>query len=148
MSKKRKVQRKPIKKTMNKRTLLMWVGISLVLIATSAVALVISDKNSKTEHDLSVIGNGTATVVQIHDPKCQLCLRLQRVVSNTKSDFKDKVQFRTANIKTNKGERFADRYDVSNVTLLFFNKKGKHVNTMEGVSSKQQVKEALLELTQ
>jgi len=148
MSKKRKAQRKPAKKTMNKRTLLKWVGISSVLVATSAAALVISDKNSKAEHDLSVIGNGTATVVQVHDPNCQLCNRLKRVVGNAKGEFKDQVQFRTANIKTDKGKRFARRYGVPHVTLLFFDAKGKHINTLQGVSSKQLVREALVQLTQ
>lgn len=148
MSKQNKKRRKVSKKTADKGKWLKWIGISLILIATSATALVISDKNSRTEHDLSVIGNGTATVVQVHDPGCQLCNRLKRVVGNTKAEFKDTVQFRTANIKTDKGKEFATKYSVPHVTLLFFDKKGTHVNTTQGVITKQEVKDALTQLTQ
>ena len=147
MSKQNKTRRKVTKKKADKGKLLKWIGIGLILIATSAAALVASDKNSKTEHDLSVIGNGTATVVQIHDPGCQLCNRLKRIVGNTKDEFKDQVQFRTANIKTEKGKQFARKYGVPHVTLLFFDGKGQHVNTTQGVISKQEARDALVELT-
>ena len=130
----------------NKKTSLKAIGLGFIILIAATVAVIASDQQAKTEHDLSVVGNGKATMVQIHDPKCQLCQRLQRVVGNVKGEFSDQVQFRTANIMTDKGKQFANRYNVPHVTLLFFDQRGKHVNTLRGVSSKQVVQAALQEL--
>lgn len=148
MTKKRKTSPKRGKKPMKKWNFFKWVGIGLVLFSITTTAFVISDKNSKIEHNLSVLGNGTATVVQIYDPKCQPCKRLKRIVNNVNGEFKDRVQFRAANIATEKGKQFARRYNASYVTLLFFNRKGKHINTLRGVGNKKLVRETLLELTE
>ncbi|MEH6457507.1 MAG: thioredoxin domain-containing protein, partial [Cocleimonas sp.] len=104
-------------------------------------------QNSKVEHDLSVIGNGTATVVQVHDPGCRLCNRLKSNLGEVKGEFKDKIQFKTANILKPKGRVFASKHNVPHVTLLFFDKKGQRVNTMEGVSSSDDIKSSLQRLS-
>lgn len=100
----------------------------------------------KPEYDLSVIGNGTATVVQIHDPNCQLCRRLRSNVDSVKEEFTKKIQFKTANIASPKGRSFASKHQVPHVTLLFFDKKGRKVNTLQGVTSKENIKAALAQL--
>jgi len=97
----------------------------------------------KVEHDLSVVGNGTPTLVQIHDPGCQFCNQLKKNVDKVKRDFKDDIQFKTANIKTNKGRIFADKYRVPHVTLLFFDGRGNRVNEIQGVTPPEDIQEAL-----
>lgn len=135
------------KKGFNWKRLAKRVSILICLAAVLAIPLYFSSNQSRIEHDLSVIGNGrTATVVQIHDPNCQLCNQLKRNVAAVKGEFKDKIEFKTANIKTNKGGRFAQRYNVPHVTLLFFDKKGNRVNTMQGVSSQEDIQRALSSL--
>jgi len=135
------------KKAFNWNRLAKRASILLCFVAIIAVPLYFSSKQSRVEHDLSVIGNGrTPTVVQIHDPNCQLCNQLKRNVAAVKGEFKDKVEFKTANIKTNKGGRFAQRYSAPHVTLLFFDKKGNRVNTLQGVSSEKDIQQALASL--
>lgn len=135
------------KKAFNWKKLTKRASILLCFIAIIAIPLYFSSNQSRIEHDLSVIGNGrTPTVVQIHDPNCQLCNQLKRNVAAVKGEFKDKIEFKTANIKTNKGGRFAQRYGVPHVTLLFFDRKGKRVNTLQGVSSEKDIQQALTSL--
>lgn len=103
-------------------------------------------KASQIEHDLTVIGNGQATVVQVHDPGCQLCQRLKGNLDSVKGDFSDNIQFKTANIKTGAGREFADQHGVPHVTLLFFNERGQRVNVLQGVIPKEEIRSALKEL--
>ncbi len=119
------------------------VLIAFCFLGVIAVPVYAYMQNSKVEHDLSVIGNGTPTVVQIHDPGCRLCNRLKNNLGKVKGDYLDRVQFKTANILKNKGKSFAKKYDVPHVTLLFFDKQGKRVDTMRGVSSSDQIKRSL-----
>jgi len=104
-------------------------------------------QNAKVEHDLSVIGNGLATVVQVHDPGCRLCNRLKSNLTKVKGEFEEKIQFKTANILKQKGRDFAKKYDVPHVTLVFFNKKGKRVDSIQGVTSSDQIKMRLQQLS-
>lgn len=116
---------------------------ALCFLAVIAVPVYAYMQNSKVEHDLSVVGNGTATVVQIHDPGCRLCNQLKSNLGDVKDEYTDKVQFKTANILKQKGKNFAAKYQVPHVTLLFFDKKGTRVDTLQGVSSSADIKSSL-----
>ena len=70
--------------------------IALLSIVIGSIWLYLS--LNKTHYDLSVIGNGTPTVVQIHDQNCRLCRQLKTNLDSVKSDFKEDIQFKTANI--------------------------------------------------
>jgi hypothetical protein len=85
-------------------------------------------------HDLSVIGNGTPTVVQIHDPQCSLCRQLlHNLRAATRPIGGDELQVRIANIRTAEGRRLADRHAVSHVTLLVFDGAGELRQVLRGV---------------
>lgn len=85
------------------------------------------------EHDLSRVGNGKPTVVQIHDPQCTSCLALQ---SETRKALKTldrgALQYVVADIRTAKGERFAAAHRVGHVTLILFDQHGKRRGTLTG----------------
>ena len=85
------------------------------------------------EHDLSRLGNGKATVVQIHDPGCPTCKALQRETRDALEVFDpDEIQYLVANIRTDKGRAFARAHRVGHVTLLLFDGKGNHRDTLAG----------------
>lgn len=107
------------------------------------VAMAAYHNNKQIEYDLSVIGNGTATVVQVHDPSCQLCRRLNRNLNRVKDDFKADIQFKIANLASDEGRQFAQRHRVEHVTLMFFNKRGQRVNTLQGVTPAEDIRAAL-----
>jgi hypothetical protein len=149
VSKHKKQRRMPLKKkTFNWKKLTRRSLILLCFAAVLAIPLYFFSHQSKIEHDLASIGDGRiATVVQIYDFNCQLCSQLERNVLAVHADFKDKVQFKLANINTTKGRRFANKHNVPHVTLLFFDKKGNRTNTMQGVSSPENIEQALTALS-
>jgi len=114
------------------------VGVPLVGVA--GVAIHRYDVQNRDLDDLSVLGQGSPVIVQIHDPGCALCRRL---MSNTRKALggRDDVLYRVANIKSSEGARFQKKYDVPNVTLLLFNEKGRHVDTVQGVTPVNELKE-------
>lgn len=88
------------------------------------------------EHDLSRLGNGIATVVQIHDPQCPTCRALQRETRDALEAFApDELQYLVANIRTNEGRAFARAHRVRHVTLLLFDAEGNRRDTLVGSST-------------
>lgn len=98
----------------------MAVGLSVA----GAGGLAADKSNYDQAHDFSVIGNGTPTVVQVHDPSCPTCRRLKRNVADVKGRFGDRLQFRITGLSTREGRQLAGEHDVGKVTLLLFNGDG------------------------
>ncbi|MFT6102002.1 MAG: thioredoxin-related protein [Candidatus Endobugula sp.] len=148
MANKKKIKKKnlPKNKGINWKKAIKRSAFYTVLLTLIVATLLIYNNNNKVEYDLSVIGNGTAAVVQIHDHNCQLCRQLKNNLNDVKASFKENIQFKTANILAKKGADFARQHQVAHVTLLFFNKKGQRVNTLQGVSSKDEIRHALEQL--
>ena len=114
----------------------------LVIGGSSAVGLSAYKSVWEEERDLSILGKGDPVIVQIHDSSCSKCRKLK---SNTESALRglgDKIQYRIADIGTAKGRSLQFQYDVPHVTLLLFDGKGKHKSTIQGVRSKDELKES------
>ena len=134
----------PQKKKRSKQELLSTIR-SWVIIAALAIGagyFIINEVNASIkEHDLSRIENNVATIVQIHDPQCSLCLALQKQTKSALSDIDpEKIDYVVANIRTKKGRDFANSYRVQHVTLLLFDKKGKLKNTLYGERQAEEIK--------
>lgn len=85
------------------------------------------------EADLSKIGNGMPTIVQIHDPQCPVCQALQRETRDALERFEDgELQYLVANIRQDKGRRLADKHGVQHVTLLLFDGQGERREILTG----------------
>ena len=83
--------------------------------------------------DLSAIGNGTPTVVQIHDPTCPICTRLQKEMLQAAEAFDETtLQVRVANIDTTEGRALAARHGVAHATLLLFDGQGRVRQVLAG----------------
>lgn len=108
--------------------------IALPVAGAAGAAIHRYDVQNRGLHDLSLIGQGTPVVVQIHDPACQLCRRL---MNNTRKALKghDDVVFRVADVSSGDGAQFQNKYTADTVSLLLFNSKGKRVDTITGVAS-------------
>ena len=107
----------------------------LVMILLSYTGLAAYKQNRNEIHDLSVIGNGKPTVVQVHDPGCPSCRALK---SNTQSALKrldSDLQYRIASLKTPEGRTLAHRYRVGKITLLVFDGDGELLDSYQGVKS-------------
>lgn len=85
------------------------------------------------EQDLSLIGNGKPTVVQIHDPQCPLCQALQKEARAALGKIEDgQIQYVVANIRTEQGATLAGDLGVPHVTLVLYDAKGEVQEILQG----------------
>ena len=128
---------KKMKRKTKKRSYLTWRTLIVVvgLLAISAVGLASYQQNWEETHDLSVVGNGTPTIVQIHDPSCPLCQALRANTEKALAKSDANIQFRIANIHTDKGRRMQREHNVPHVTLLLFEPDGDVWRKLTGVKS-------------
>ena len=95
------------------------------------------------EGDLTKVGQGVPTVVQIHNPQCSVCASLMRETRSALSTFEDgEIDYLVANIRTRKGRDFAALYDVPNITLLLFDGEGNLLETLEGLRQDDELRAA------
>lgn len=88
------------------------------------------------EHDLSRIGKGVPTVVQVHDPDCPSCRSLMREARAAMEAFgPDELQYVIANLQTPEGQELASRHGVGKVTLLLMDADGRRRATLPGEAS-------------
>ncbi|CTQ56086.1 hypothetical protein LP7551_04643 [Roseibium album] len=106
-----------------------------------------SFKSTMHEHDLTRVENGRPTVVQIHDPNCSMCLALQRETRKALEMMEsEELDYVIANIKTQKGQTFANRYGVQHVTLLLFDKRGELQGVLQGQRGSYALRDAFRDL--
>ena len=107
--------------------------MALAVVGSIGWYLVEEVRATNREHDLSQLGNGIATVVQIHDPRCPTCKALQRETRDAIKAFgPDEIQYLVANIRTKEGRAFARAHRVDHVTLLLFDGRGNRRDTLVG----------------
>lgn len=127
--------------------LLRNVAIGTVLLGGTGYVFAQNVMNTMHEHDLDRVGNGRATVVQIHDPQCSMCLALQKETRKALDMLEgEEIDYVVANIRTEKGRSFATRYGVQHVTLLLFDKEGGLQDILQGQRGSYQLKTAFEEL--
>lgn len=118
------------------------LGLFVAAGGAAAASLHAYDRKQTLVHDLSVIGEGTPVLVQIHDPGCPTCRRLKGAVKEAMAGL-DGVHTRIADISTREGRAFASRYGVPKTTLLFFDGSGKHRHTTTGLQTTLQVQQSV-----
>lgn len=126
----------PNKKPMTRRDMMGWVkfgALGLAVFGGGGFYFTTKIMAGISEADLEKIGNGMPTIVQIHDPGCPTCNRLQKAARTALEDFsQDEVQYLVANLNDPDGRRFADGHGVGRVTLLFFDTEGNRVGMLNG----------------
>lgn len=121
------------------------IPAAVAAIGLAAFGINAYEKNRRELHDLSVIGNGTPTVVQIHDQTCQICMRLKKI-TKTITSGNDGVQYRIADISSREGKSFQQKYNENKTTLLYFDANGKHVHTTNGMQDADNLKASIQNL--
>ena len=109
------------------------IGLGAAVVASGGWFFIRDVQATMRENDLSRIGNGVVTVVQIHDPQCPLCQTLQRESRAAVCDIgSDKLQFLVADIRTEAGRKFARIHNVRHVTLLLLDGDGRRHAILTG----------------
>lgn len=128
--------RSPHPSRSNRRAALLKIRnglMALAVVGGSGWYLAEEVRATSREHDLSRLGNGITTVVQIHDPQCPTCRALQRETRDAIKSFgPDEIQYLVANVRRNEGQAFARAHRADHVTLLLFDGKGNHRHTLVG----------------
>lgn len=135
--------RAPLKRRVDRRALFHNLALGGVVVAggvTGGWFLVKDVMATACEHDLTKLGNGIPTVVQIHDPQCMRCVALQREARDAMCEIDgEELQFLVANINSNEGRRLAAAHGVGNVTLLFFDGNGRRRAILAGNRSSDEL---------
>lgn len=130
------------------RTFGEWGALAAVVVAGGwyAVDYVVGTVG---ELDLTKIGNGKPTIVQIHDPNCPRCVELQGETRDALGSIdNDELQYLVANIRSESGRAFAEEQGVGHVTLLLFDGKGQRLNVLVGNNSSETLERAFRRLLQ
>jgi thioredoxin-like negative regulator of GroEL len=123
------------------------VVIGAALVGGSGYVFAQNVLSARHEHDLTRVGNGKPTIVQIHDPQCSMCRALQKETREALAMFEEgELDYVIANIRTQKGRSFANRYGVQHVTLLLFDEKGDLQDVLEGQRGSYQLRDAFRSL--
>lgn len=122
---------------------------ALIVAGTGAVGwYVVSEvRAGMAEADLTKIGNGIPTIVQIHDPQCPICQALQKEARAALEQFEDgELQYLVANIRQDKGKRLASQHGVQHVTLLLFDGQGERQEILTGPNTSANLEHAFRDL--
>lgn len=132
-------------KSPDARRRFLFGSVAALGLVFTAVGINAYDQQHRELHDLSVIGGGAPVIVQIHDPGCPTCRRLKNIVSNALA-ANDPVLYRLADITTAQGRELQARYNVPNVTLLYFDQHGRRVHTTQGLLSASELRNHVMRL--
>ncbi len=93
------------------------------------------------EYDLSRVGNGKPSVVQVHDPQCPTCNALQRQARRALREFGEcDLVYLVADIRTAAGTAFAQEHRVPHVTLLMFDGNGELQTVLRGMKTAEDLR--------
>jgi hypothetical protein len=117
-------------------------AIGLGVLAAGGAWAVSSFNRSVDERDLSRIGQGAPSVVQIHDPQCPICNALQRETRKALGALEGEPPiYLIADLTQTEGAVFAQRNSVQHVTLLLFDGEGNRVQTLTGSRDRKELAE-------
>lgn len=146
-SKRKEAQPTPTEKGFSRRAVLRHVRNAAIAVPIVGVAGYFTAQKvqaSICELDLTKIGDGLPSVVQVHDPQCNLCVTLQRQTRRVLRDYDDDSHhFLVANIVTTEGQFFARRHGVGNVTLVLLDGAGQQVGVVRGPISNEALQAAI-----
>ena len=119
-------------------------GAGALALVGGGTAFAFDFRRKLAEADLSRIGDGMASVVQIHDPGCPSCRALQKETrAALRSCDEGGTQYLVADINSTDGASFASGLGLPHVTLALFDGEGRHVHTIQGVTPAADIKAAI-----
>ena len=128
----------------DRRSFLRTVGLGtggLVVIGAGGWWASSSIQAHAREQDLTRIGRGVPSIVQVHDPQCPDCTVLQRETRQALKCFDEsELVYVVASLTTDAGRVFAGRFGAGRVTLLLFDGSGRMTEVAQGVHDHDELK--------
>ena len=127
-----------------KRRWMIRIAVALaVVLPLGAVGFWQYEQRAAERRDLSVIGNGVPTLVQVYDRGCSECRSLRSKAQRATRTFGDQVQFRLADRSTGDGALLASSEGVGHLTLLYYSSDGRLLHTQGDPESADRIREQL-----
>ncbi len=127
----------------DRRLLIRGVIALGIMIPLGLVGISLYERSASARLDLAVIGNGTPTVVEICDYSQRQCRQLRDNVAAVEREFRDSVQFRTADLRTSDGAVFAVRHNVQSPAVLLFAPDGRLRESLTGAPEREAIRAAI-----
>lgn len=134
----------PAQPKMTRRDLLKslpYFGVGALIVGGGAAWFITDFRSKLRESDLTQIGQGFPTIVQIHDPSCQLCNALQRETRIALKDNDEGYTYLVANITTAEGLAFQRTMGQPHVTLALLDGDGTPLRFVNGVTPADELTE-------
>ena len=96
--------------------------VILVIFGVFAVGVMLLPKGFKD--DLSVIGQGSVSVVLVHDKNLVGSGKIMEVMNKVRTDNEEEVNFLAVDVNTPIGRNFMQEYDVGSIAVVFFGRDG------------------------
>ena len=120
-------------------------GVGGLVLAGAGYFGITTFRGAMDEQDLTVLGSGQPTIVQVHDPACEVCVALQIEVRAALETLEQRdIGYRVANIDSGPGMAFATEYGAAHATLLFFDGDGNMIRKMQGASDRNTLRAAFM----
>jgi thioredoxin-like negative regulator of GroEL len=112
------------------------LGVILVILGVFAVGVMLLPKGFKD--DLSVIGQGSASVVLVHDKNLVGSGKLMEIMNKVRSDYEEEVNFLAVDVNTPIGQNFMREFGVGSIAVVFFGRDGSRNTEFErGIDEKE-----------
>lgn len=93
--------------------------------------------------DLSLIGQGSVSVVLTHDKNLLDSVRLMELMNKVRSDYEDAVEFLAVDVATPVGQRFVRDQRVGSVSLVIFGPVGQRRELLDSRVDEQTLRTSL-----
>lgn len=126
------------------RRMLLRVAVALaVLVPVGAIGIGWYQRHAAELRDLTVIGNGSPTVVQVYDYGSRTSRQLRERLTAVERELTPRVQFRLADQATADGALLASRFGAAPETLLLFGPDGSLRDRVAGTQDAQAIRAAI-----
>ncbi len=122
------------------------VKLAVLASVTGILAIMFLMLPKGFKDDLSLVGNGTVSVVLTHDKNLLDSTRMMELMNAVRSDYQGTVEFLAVDLATPVGQGFVREQLVGPVTLVFFGAEGERRQVLDSRVNEQQLRETLDQL--
>ncbi len=124
-----------------KNNLAVKIGVITAILALLVLMFLMLPKGFKD--DLSLIGQGSVSVVLTHDKNLLDSTRMMEVMNKVRSDYEGKVQFLAVDVVTPVGQGFVRDQRVGSISLVIFGSDGQRLQLLDNRVTEQSLRATL-----
>lgn len=126
----------------NSRLYIKLLIIMLIIGFTSALISLLPRGYSQ---DLSLVGKGKNVVVLVHDHNKLASLETMNAMNSLRDAYERRVKFVVADLFSQEGKKFAEKYDTPFPALVFFSPNGERLKILYGQQDADTIRNTMSE---